>query len=64
MEGNKSILFIENIYSRSVNIMVAGSPNNRSDMSHAVHADNCNLHESGECSRKPPAYTWRDFRLA
>ncbi|KAJ9587062.1 hypothetical protein L9F63_019345, partial [Diploptera punctata] len=37
------------------------SQRNRSDMSHAIHADNCNLHESGECSRKPPAYTWRDF---
>ncbi|XP_021914351.1 prolyl 3-hydroxylase 1-like isoform X2 [Zootermopsis nevadensis] len=34
---------------------------NRSDMSHAVHADNCKLLESGECLKVPPAYTWRDF---
>jgi leucine proline-enriched proteoglycan (leprecan) len=42
--------------------MTADSLNNRSDMSHAVHADNCNLLENGECPKIPPAYTWRDFR--
>ncbi|XP_066996710.2 prolyl 3-hydroxylase 1 isoform X2 [Anabrus simplex] len=37
------------------------SSTNRSDMSHAVHADNCNLLPNGTCTKQPPAYTWRDY---
>ncbi|KAF2885620.1 hypothetical protein ILUMI_20562 [Ignelater luminosus] len=37
------------------------SPSNRTDFSHAVHADNCNLISNGLCEKLPPAYTWRDY---
>ncbi|KAK3863986.1 hypothetical protein Pcinc_030285 [Petrolisthes cinctipes] len=32
-----------------------------SDLSHAVHVDNCLLQDSGDCLRHPPAYTFRDY---
>ena len=36
---------------------------NRKDLSHPVHSDNCILDEAtGECNKIPPAYTWRDYR--
>lgn len=38
-----------------------GSPINRADLSHAIHADNCILHNKGNCSIEDPAYTWRDY---
>lgn len=35
----------------------------REDLSHPVHADNCLLvSELNECFKEPPAYTHRDFR--
>ena len=34
---------------------------NRRDLSHPVHADNCILEEDGSCLKVPPAYTWRDY---
>ncbi|CAG2059480.1 unnamed protein product [Timema podura] len=37
-------------------------PRNQSHLSHAVHADNCNLKKNGICTKTPPAYTWRDYR--
>lgn len=34
----------------------------RGDLSHPVHSDNCVLDEAlGECLKKAPAYTWRDY---
>jgi leucine proline-enriched proteoglycan (leprecan) len=36
---------------------------NRDDLSHPVHSDNCVLDaRTGECNKIPPAYTWRDYR--
>ncbi|KAJ8930442.1 hypothetical protein NQ314_016769 [Rhamnusium bicolor] len=37
------------------------SPKNRTDFSHEVHADNCNILENGMCEKQPPAYIWRDY---
>lgn len=38
---------------------------NRKDLSHPVHSDNCILDEAmGECNKVPPAYTWRDYRYS
>ncbi|XP_018578753.1 prolyl 3-hydroxylase 1 [Anoplophora glabripennis] len=37
------------------------SPTNRTDFSHEIHADNCNLLKDGKCEKIPPAYTWRDY---
>ncbi|KAJ8923830.1 hypothetical protein NQ315_010412 [Exocentrus adspersus] len=37
------------------------SPKNRHDFSHEIHADNCNILNSGVCEKSPPAYTWRDY---
>ena len=34
---------------------------NRSDLSHPVHSDNCILGEDKSCLKVPPAYTWRDY---
>ncbi len=40
-----------------------GLQDDRQDLSHPVHADNCILdHEKGECNKAAPAYTWRDYR--
>ncbi|XP_077978361.1 prolyl 3-hydroxylase 1-like [Glandiceps talaboti] len=38
-----------------------GSPKDRDDLSHPVHADNCYLDEIGNCIKELPAYTWRDY---
>ncbi|XP_028910377.1 prolyl 3-hydroxylase 3 isoform X2 [Ornithorhynchus anatinus] len=41
---------------------IKGEQEQRMDLSHPVHADNCVLDpESGECWREPPAYTYRDY---
>uniref|UniRef100_A0A8C5JY76 procollagen-proline 3-dioxygenase n=1 Tax=Jaculus jaculus TaxID=51337 RepID=A0A8C5JY76_JACJA len=41
---------------------VEGEQDQRMDLSHPVHADNCILDpDSGECWREPPAYTYRDY---
>ncbi|XP_038053135.1 prolyl 3-hydroxylase 2-like [Patiria miniata] len=37
------------------------STNSRTDLSHPIHADNCNLDENHVCHKSPPAYTWRDW---
>ncbi|KAJ3600248.1 hypothetical protein NHX12_031234 [Muraenolepis orangiensis] len=38
------------------------SPEERSELSHAVHVDNCVLvSESNQCMKEPPAYTHRDY---
>lgn len=35
----------------------------REDLSHPVHVDNCLLiSEMNECIKEPPAYTHRDYR--
>lgn len=40
-----------------------GEQEQRMDLSHPVHADNCVLDpDTGECWREPPAYTFRDYR--
>ena len=42
-----------------------GEQEQRMDLSHPVHADNCVLDPvTGECWREPPAYTYRDYRWA
>lgn len=42
-----------------------GEQEQRMDLSHPVHADNCVLDpDTGECWREPPAYTYRDYRWA
>lgn len=33
----------------------------RSDLSHPIHADNCILQNDGECIKKRPGYVWRDY---
>ncbi|XP_043256674.1 prolyl 3-hydroxylase 1-like [Colletes gigas] len=38
-----------------------GSPMDRDDLSHMVHADNCILVDKDTCVRKSPAYVWRDY---
>ncbi|XP_039250606.2 prolyl 3-hydroxylase 2-like [Styela clava] len=37
------------------------SPENRKDLSHPIHADNCLLKPNGECVKELPAYIWRDY---
>lgn len=42
---------------------ILGEQEQRMDLSHPVHADNCVLDpDTGECWREPPAYTYRDYR--
>lgn len=44
-------------------ICILGEQEQRMDLSHPVHADNCFLDpDTGECWREPPAYTYRDYR--
>jgi hypothetical protein len=44
-------------------LVFSGMQDNRKDLSHPVHSDNCVLDEAmGECHKVPPAYTWRDYR--
>ncbi|KAG8581539.1 hypothetical protein GDO81_007716 [Engystomops pustulosus] len=39
-----------------------GQQDNRNDLSHPIHADNCLLDpEANECWRESPAYTYRDY---
>ncbi|XP_068137308.1 prolyl 3-hydroxylase 2 [Hyperolius riggenbachi] len=39
-----------------------GQQDNRNDLSHPIHADNCLLDpEANECWKEPPAYTYRDY---
>ncbi|XP_033118540.1 prolyl 3-hydroxylase 1-like isoform X2 [Anneissia japonica] len=38
-----------------------GAPVDRKDLSHPVHADNCQLDENGDCHKVPPAFVWRDW---
>lgn len=46
-------------------IYILGEQEQRMDLSHPVHADNCVLDpDTGECWREPPAYTYRDYRWA
>jgi len=33
------------------------------DMSHPVHADNCQLKPDGSCPRKFPSFVQRDYRF-
>ncbi|KAK3102772.1 hypothetical protein FSP39_013837 [Pinctada imbricata] len=40
---------------------VEGEQDNRTDLSHPVHADNCLIQEDGACLRQFPAYTHRDY---
>lgn len=41
---------------------IEGEQEQRMDLSHPVHADNCILDpDTGECWREPPAYTYRDY---
>ncbi|XP_078725809.1 prolyl 3-hydroxylase 1 [Lampetra fluviatilis] len=41
---------------------IAGQQDNRSDLSHPIHADNCVLDpESKNCLKEPPAYFYRDY---
>lgn len=41
---------------------IEGEQEQRMDLSHPVHADNCFLDpDTGECWREPPAYTYRDY---
>ncbi|XP_078011737.1 prolyl 3-hydroxylase 3 isoform X2 [Phascolarctos cinereus] len=41
---------------------IDGEQEQRMDLSHPVHADNCLLDPySGECWKEPPAYTYRDY---
>ena len=42
-------------------LICTDGPSTRNDLSHPVHADNCIL-TNGECIKKSPAYTWRDYR--
>lgn len=46
-------------------LCLLGEQEQRMDLSHPVHADNCVLDpDTGECWREPPAYTYRDYRWA
>ncbi|XP_066247278.1 prolyl 3-hydroxylase 1-like [Euwallacea similis] len=38
-----------------------GSSENRTDFSHMIHADNCNLLKDNVCEKKYPAFYWRDY---
>ncbi|XP_042202551.1 prolyl 3-hydroxylase 2 [Callorhinchus milii] len=41
---------------------IAGQQNNRNDLSHPIHADNCLLDpDANECWKEAPAYTYRDY---
>nr|XP_033341230.1 prolyl 3-hydroxylase 2-like isoform X1 [Megalopta genalis] len=40
---------------------LSGSPMDRNDLSHQVHADNCLLNDQNDCIHESPAYTWRDY---
>ncbi|CAH1153591.1 unnamed protein product [Phaedon cochleariae] len=40
---------------------LSDSPKERTDFSHEIHADNCNILDNGTCSKVPPAFTWRDY---
>ncbi|KAM9673594.1 prolyl 3-hydroxylase 3 [Trichechus inunguis] len=41
---------------------IEGEQEQRMDLSHPVHADNCVLDpDTGECWQEPPAYTYRDY---
>ncbi|XP_045637259.1 prolyl 3-hydroxylase 3 [Ursus americanus] len=41
---------------------IEGEQDQRMDLSHPVHADNCVLDpDTGDCWREPPAYTYRDY---
>ncbi|XP_019642913.1 PREDICTED: prolyl 3-hydroxylase 2-like isoform X2 [Branchiostoma belcheri] len=37
------------------------STDDRTDLSHPIHADNCHLLPDGSCPKKLPAFTWRDW---
>ncbi|NP_001161578.1 leprecan-like protein precursor [Saccoglossus kowalevskii] len=37
------------------------APQDRDDLSHPIHADNCWLDDKGNCIKKSPAYVWRDY---
>ena len=48
-----------------IEYLTTGMQENRKDLSHPVHSDNCVLDEAmGECNKVPPAYTWRDYRYS
>ncbi|KAK9872971.1 hypothetical protein WA026_020319 [Henosepilachna vigintioctopunctata] len=38
-----------------------GISKNRTDLSHEIHADNCNIYPDGICEKQPPSYIWRDY---
>ncbi|GCC27992.1 hypothetical protein chiPu_0006418 [Chiloscyllium punctatum] len=41
---------------------IEGQQDNRNDLSHPIHADNCLLDpDANECWKEPPAYTYRDY---
>ncbi|KAH1022924.1 prolyl 3-hydroxylase 2 isoform X1 [Dendroctonus ponderosae] len=40
---------------------LAGSSQNRTDLSHKIHADNCNVLGDNICAKKYPAFHWRDY---
>ncbi|TRY96936.1 hypothetical protein DNTS_014282 [Danionella cerebrum] len=41
---------------------ITGQQEQRNDLSHPIHADNCLLDpEAHECWKEPPAYTYRDY---
>lgn len=40
---------------------VEGRQEERQDMSHPIHGDNCILKKDGKCLKQPPAFTWRDY---
>ncbi|XP_044752189.1 prolyl 3-hydroxylase 1-like [Coccinella septempunctata] len=37
------------------------SVKNHNELSHEIHADNCNIYPDGVCEKEAPSYTWRDF---
>lgn len=43
------------------NCFFLGTSFNRTDLSHAIHADSCNIFENGTCEYAYPAYTWRNY---
>lgn len=40
---------------------ISDSPEIRTDFSHKIHADNCNILKNGTCEKEEPAFTWRDY---
>ncbi|XP_063956982.1 uncharacterized protein LOC129263352 [Lytechinus pictus] len=42
-------------------ILTAYSSIRRKDLSHPVHADNCQLDHKGYCHKRLPAFVWRDW---